>query len=321
MDWLYWLAVLTIAYFVVCIYLILTGDCDIILYLFTKYGKKPDVLRGKVVWITGASSGIGEYLSYELAKAGCRLCLSARRKEELERVKKQCLLSGKTTEENILVLPLDVLKLESHTAAFGDVCKKFGQVDILVNNAGRSQRAAWEKTDLLVDRDMLELNVIAVLSLTKTVLPSMLDRHDGHIVNMSSVAGKIGAPLSGSYTGAKHALQGWFDCLRVEVATRGVSVTSICPGPVFSNILSTAFTENHGEELGGAMKTGEKRMSTERCAELCAVAMANKLDEVWLSNNPVLFFLYLNQYFPNLAKIVSKRMGLNIIKKIREGQQ
>ncbi|KAJ8308827.1 hypothetical protein KUTeg_013701 [Tegillarca granosa] len=191
MDIIYTLAVIAILYFIVCLLLILLGDCDLLLQIAERFA----VLKGKVVWITGASSGIGEYLAYDLAKAGCRLVLSARRKEELERVKKQCLLHASTsniTEGDIMVLPLDCLKLDTHQEAFDKVLEHFKQVDILVNNAGRSQRAEWISTSLEVDREMLELNVMGVLSLTKKVLPHMVKRKEGHIVNMSSVAGKFG---------------------------------------------------------------------------------------------------------------------------------
>lgn len=323
MDIIYTLAVLTIIYYVVCLLLILIGDCDLLLQLAERFGKPTSVLKGKVVWITGGSSGIGEYLAYDLAKAGCRLILSARRKEELERVKKQCLLHASTsniTEEDIMVLPLDCLKMDTHQDAVDKVLEHFKHVDILVNNAGRSQRAEWTTTSLEVDREMLELNVMGVLSLTKKVLPHMVKRKEGHIVNMSSIAGKLGAPGSGSYCGAKHAIQGWFDCLRAEVFYENIQVTNICPGPVFSNILDTAFTDKTGQELKGKMNPTEKRMSTSRCTELCAIAIANKLHEVWIALNPVLLITYVNQYFPNLYKIISSRIGMSVRNKIREGK-
>ncbi|XP_048733857.2 dehydrogenase/reductase SDR family member 7-like [Ostrea edulis] len=299
--------------------LIVAGDCDLYLQFAAKFGKKTSALKGKVVWITGASSGIGEYLAYELAKAGCKLCLSARREQELIRVKKECLLNGKVNENDILVLPLDVIKMETHSSATQHVLEYFNKIDILVNNAGRSQRALFEETSLDVDRGVLELNVLGVLSLTKQVLPHMLQRKEGHIVVNSSIAGKVSDPVSSSYTGSKHAIQGWFSCLAVETFDRNIAVTILCPGPVFSNIRDTAFTGKPGEEFKGKMIPSEKRMSTSRCAELCALAIANRLDEAWISINPVLLFTYIYQYFPNLARVLSRRMGLKIISKIREG--
>ncbi|XP_021379907.1 dehydrogenase/reductase SDR family member 7-like isoform X2 [Mizuhopecten yessoensis] len=280
----------------------------------------PESLSGQVVWITGASSGIGEELAYELARAGCRLVLSARRTKELERVKKECMLRGRVKYDNILILTLDSIDFDSHKSAVDKVLTHFKHIDVLVNNAGRAQQAVWMRTSLKVDRDVLELDVLGVLSLTKLVLPHMADRKSGHIVNVSSILGKIGAPLSGSYAGAKHAIQGWFDSLRVEMIDKNVSVTNICPGPVFSNILAVAFTENEGEELKSQMNTNENRMKTDRCAYLMGVAIANKMWEVWITNNPVLLFTYANQYMPNVTKWLLCTMGLETIQKIKQGQ-
>lgn len=299
---------------------IITSDCDLTLQWAEKFGEKIESLRGQVVWVTGASSGIGEALAYKLASAGCRLVLSARRMEELERVQKQCLLCGPVTEDNILILTLDSTKFDTHITAVDKVLNHFGQIDVLVNNAGRSQRAAWANISLQVDREILETNVLGVLSLTKCVLPFMIKRKAGHIVVTSSVAGKLGAPFSGSYTGSKHALHGWFETLRMEGFEHNIDVTMLCPGPVFSRLLEQAYTGEPGKVYGGSMATGEKRMETERCAHLCAVAIANRLDEVWISLQPILLGLYLAQYAPSYYRKRMKHMGMKQILKFREGQ-
>ncbi|XP_062589349.1 dehydrogenase/reductase SDR family member 7-like [Saccostrea cucullata] len=320
LDYLFYFFLGVVAIYSVLFVLILIGDCDLYLQFAENFGKKPNVLKDKVVWITGASSGIGECLAYELAKAGCKLCLSARREKELVRVKKECLLHGKVKDEDILVLPLDVLKFETHSQATQHVLKHFSKIDVLVNNAGRSQRALFEETSIETDREVLELNVLGVLSLTKQVLPHMLERKEGHIVVMSSIAGKLSAPNSASYTGSKHAIQGWFSTLAVETFDQNIAVTLLCPGPVFSNLLDTAFTGKPGEELKEKMSSSDKRMSTARCAELCSIAIANRLSEAWIALNPVLLFTYGFQYFPNLSRVIAKRMGLKMLKNIREGR-
>lgn len=320
MDWLYMIYLFLLTWLIVAILLIAFGDCDILLQFAEKFGKGPGTLKGKVVWVTGASSGIGEHLVYVLAKAGCKLILSARREGELERVKKRCIDQWKLSSDDILVLPLDMVEFDTHKAAVDKAIKTFKKVDILVNNAGRSQRAEWIKTSLDVDREVMNVNVFGVLSLTKLVLPHMVKERQGHIVNMSSVAGKIGAPFSGSYSGAKHAIQGWFDSLRLEAAEHNIAVTNLCPGPVFSNLLDIAFTEEVGKKTELKMETTDKRMETTRCAELSAIAIANKLDEAWIALNPVLFFTYMYQYCPVVARIVGRMMGKKILKKIREGR-
>ncbi|KAK0059856.1 dehydrogenase/reductase SDR family member 7, partial [Biomphalaria pfeifferi] len=186
-----------------CVY-----DADINVFVRSLWGKPIESLSGKVVWITGASSGIGEHIAYQLASVGCKLVLSARRKEELERVKQTCLMTNRGTisDDDILVLPLDIVKFESHKSAVKHVLDHFKKIDILINNAGRFQQAWWTDIDLDVDRHIFELNVLGPVSLTQAVLPHMIERKAGQIAVMSSLAGKAAAPGSRSYCGSKHAL-------------------------------------------------------------------------------------------------------------------
>jgi dehydrogenase/reductase SDR family protein 7 len=161
------------------------------------------------VWVTGASSGIGRELAKVLAKNGVRVALSARNVRELEAAKAECLsLSrGKLASDDILVLPLDLLKLDAHQDAFNRVVSHFKQLDILVNNAGRSQRAEWNKIDINVDREVFELDVFSVVHLSRLAVTYFEERNvQGQVAVTSSTAGIIGAPISASYTGAKHAL-------------------------------------------------------------------------------------------------------------------
>ncbi|XP_005101481.1 dehydrogenase/reductase SDR family member 7 [Aplysia californica] len=307
-----------VALFVVIV-AILLSDADLRLMYAAKFGKQPESLAGKVVWITGASSGIGEHIAYCLAKAGARLVLSARRKDELERVKAACVSLGQVTESDVLVLPLDVVKYETHKEAVQKVLDHFQQIDVLMNNAGRSQRAAWLDVELDVDRDMFETNVLGQVSLTREVLPHMISRKAGLIAVMSSIAGKVGVPMSRSYTGTKHALNGYFGCLATEMSEHNIDVTIICPGPVFSNVTVHAATGKIGETVGRAMDKSEKKMSTERCAQLTCAALANRLYEVWISQNPVLFLAYVGQYMPDLGKWLILKFGVKQIMKMREG--
>lgn len=166
-------------------------------------------LKGKVVWITGASSGIGRELAKVLAKNGVKLVLSARNTRELEATKNECLslAQGSLRTEDILVLPLDMLKFAFHQDSFNRVISHFRALDILVNNAGRSQRAEWNKIDVNVDRELFELDVFSVVHLSRLAV-TYFEQNSiaGQLAVTSSTAGLIGAPHSGSYTGAKHAL-------------------------------------------------------------------------------------------------------------------
>nr|XP_058953855.1 dehydrogenase/reductase SDR family member 7-like isoform X2 [Pocillopora verrucosa] len=269
-------------------------DGDFTLMIYEKISRDPGVaLRGKVVWITGASSGIGEYLAYELAKYGCKLVLSARRKAELERVKEKCaaiangLDSSFKKDQDILVLPLDLTEFDSHEKLTQEVLKHFGKVDILVNNGARSQRSLVKKTPLEVDKALLDSNL-------------------------------IGWPYGATYCASKHALQGYFDSARIELTEHNIRVQTVLPGPVKSNIGRHAFTEDVKVEFKNTpnYQEYEGKMPTERCAKLMVVGMANNLDELWISNNPMLLMTYANQYFPTVFKWFSNEFLMERITKL-----
>ncbi|KAJ0062728.1 hypothetical protein NL108_004351, partial [Boleophthalmus pectinirostris] len=201
-------------------------------------------LKGLVVWVTGASSGIGEELAYQLARCGAHLILSSRRENELQRVKRHCLQYSNLQDEDILVLPLDLLERQSHEAKTETAIKYFGHIDVLINNGGRSQRSLFLETDLEVYHALMELNFLGTVSLTKQVLPHMTKRGSGSIVTVSSVVGLAGAPLATGYSASKHALQGFFNSLRTELFDYpNILISTVCPGPVQSKIVDNAFTE------------------------------------------------------------------------------
>ncbi|MHA7815672.1 MAG: SDR family oxidoreductase [Pseudohaliea sp.] len=202
--------------------------------------------NGAVVWITGASSGIGEELACQAAARGAKLVLSARQQPELERVRDACLAAG---SPEVLVLPLDVLDYDAMPAKTRTVVDHFGRIDLLVNNAGISQRSFCVDTDFSVYRQMMEINVLGQIALTQAVLPVMLEQGSGHIAVTSSVAGKVGAPMRTGYCAAKHAVMGFFDALRTEVAADGIAVTTITPGFIRTNVARNALTAD-GTPLG-----------------------------------------------------------------------
>jgi len=227
-------------------------------------------------------------------------------------------VSSGCPDENILVLPLDVCDSTALEPAFQKVLQTFGCINVLLLNAGRSQRARWEHTDIQVDKDMFELNVFSVINLSRIVLKNMLEKKSGHIAVMSSVAGKLGAPLSGSYSGSKHAIQGYFESLRNEKVGSGVNITMLCPGPVVSGALQVAATEEPNTPYGQSMTDADKRMTAERCATLSLVAIANSLPESWICFKPVLPFMYAFQYMPSVAKWLSQKfMSSKSMEKMR----
>jgi short-subunit dehydrogenase len=194
------------------------------------------MFSGQVVWITGASSGIGEALTLAFAKSGAKLVLSARRKDELERVAAKC------GSAEVFVLPMDLAKSDHFDALTAQVLERFGRIDVVVHNGGISQRALVKDTQMEVHRRVMEVNYFGTVALTRAVLPSMLAAKRGQFVVVSSVAGKLGTPLRAAYCASKHALHGFFDCLRAEVTPEGLTVTMICPGYIATEVSKNALT-------------------------------------------------------------------------------
>lgn len=299
-----------------------TLDSDIQLAFYEKFGKSIARLRGKVVFITGASSGIGENVAVILARHGVKLILTARRIQELERVKRRCLITsnGLLSENDVLVIQMDMTDISSHKQHFNKAIKHFGSVDILFNNAGRSQRAMWEDIDLTIDKQMFELNVFSVLNLTRIAIKHFKTRGRGHIVVTSSVAGIVGFPFSATYVGTKHALHGYFNGLRTEKLLQNIKITILCPGPTFTNFLAECFTDKPDEKYGLSTKPTDKRMTGARCGELCAISIANELNESWMGCPPLISFLFIAVYFPNLFNWALRIIGANRIFQFRDSE-
>ena len=299
-------------------------DCDVGLAFYEKFGKSISHLKGKVVFITGASSGIGKHTALALAKHGVKLVLAARREDYLHQVKAECVTvsGGQLTTNDVLVLPMDLVEIDSHQKKFDLALAHFGQIDILLNNAGRSQRAFWESIDLSVDKQLFELNVFSILNLTRIALKYFATRGHGHVGVVSSLAGVMPVPFSGSYTGSKYAIHGYFDSLRIEKLHTNLklAVTLLCPGPTFTEFLQEAFTNTPGEKYGVSTSSADSRMSGERCGYLCAVALANETDESWIAIFPTLLLTYALVYFPMLSKLAIRILGPMRIFKFRDSR-
>lgn len=189
---------------------------------------------GQVIWITGASSGIGSGLALALAQRGARLVLSGRNAAALAAVAAHC--------PGAVVEAFEATDLDALPAIVDRVQVATGGIDWLVNNAGISQRSLALDTDFGVYRTLMEVDFFAPLRLTQLVLPGMVARRRGRIINNASVAGKVGSPLRTGYCAAKHALVGWSDALRAEIAQYGVAVHVLVPGFVATAIGANALT-------------------------------------------------------------------------------
>ncbi|KAG2457735.1 DHRS7 reductase, partial [Polypterus senegalus] len=226
---------------------------------------------------------------------------------------------GGIPAKDILVLPLDLMDRDSHEEKVKCAIQHFGNIHILINNAGRSQRSLCVDTSLDVYKAIMELNFLGTISLTKHILPHFLEMKKGLIVTINSVSGMAGVPLSSGYSASKHALQGFFNSLRTELAdTPNIIISNVLPGPVQSDIVKNAFTEELGKRVP-VMTDQSHKMSTQRCIHLILVAMANNLEEVWIADQPFLAVQYLWQYAPTWAWWITSKLGKRRVENFKRG--
>ena len=258
-------------------------------------------LKDKVIWITGASSGIGEALALRLAGEQARLVLSARRKDQLERVAR---LTG-LAPLDLMVLPFDLADTSNASGLAAQVINKFGRIDILVNNGGMSQRSEVINTSGQIERLLMEVNFFAQVNLAKAVLPYMIRQKQGQIVVISSIAGKFGFFLRSSYSAAKHALFGYFDSLRLEVEKKGVNILLVSPGKIKTNVSINAVGPG-GETHNKMDPSHEKAMSAERCAEIICNSLLTKKTELLVGGKELLM-VRIKNYFPTLFNYLIRK--------------
>ncbi|MEY3052241.1 MAG: hypothetical protein RLY31_2026 [Bacteroidota bacterium] len=253
-------------------------------------------MKGKTVWITGASSGIGEALAYAFASQGARLILSARRVDVLAAVATRC-------GADPLVVPLDLSEPAAIPALVADVIQRVGHVDILVNNGGISQRSLIRETSFEVDRKLVEVNLLGTIALSKAILPHFLERKAGHYVVITSLMGKFGAPMRSSYAAAKHGLHGFFETLRAECWRENVRVTLVCPGYVRTDISRHALTGD-GSQQGTMDEATDRGIAPDSLAAEIVRAVRRNRREVYIGGKELLG-VYLQRFFPALlARIV-----------------
>eukprot|EP00160_Parvularia_atlantis_P001426 Unigene11139_Nuclearia_a/m.34096 Unigene11139_Nuclearia_a/g.34096 ORF Unigene11139_Nuclearia_a/g.34096 Unigene11139_Nuclearia_a/m.34096 type:complete len:295 (+) Unigene11139_Nuclearia_a:35-919(+) len=242
----------------------------------------------RAVWITGASSGIGEALAHHLYLRGARLVLSARREDVLRRVRRECIERGArqhgggVVRIDPAVLPLDLAETAALQSKAREAVRLLGRaVDVLVNNGGRGMRAPALDTTADVERALMDVNYFAPVELTRAVLPNMLRQRSGAIVVISSVQGRVPLPERTSYAASKHALHGYFGSLRTELRGTGVGVTLVLPGYVATNFSSAAATGD-GSRYGVTDRTTAQGYPPALVAQRIADGVARGQREVWI---------------------------------------
>ncbi|HJP04310.1 MAG: short-chain dehydrogenase [Chromatiales bacterium] len=225
-------------------------------------------LENQTIWITGASSGVGEGIAKVFHREGANIIISARREAELERVKADC----DSGAGGVKVVPFDITDARQREAAAGQVLADNTRLDGLVNNAGIGQRALVKDTHLDVDRRVMEVDYFAPIALTKLVLPRMMEQKSGQLIVTSSVAGKHGMPFHSAYCAAKHALHGYFDTLRIELLEYNIQVMLLVIAGIRSNVAEHALLGD-GSEYGQDDWGSDVGISAEECGERVVEAM------------------------------------------------
>lgn len=265
------------------------------------------MFKDQVVWITGASSGIGEAIALEMVNCGAKVVLSARRESELERVKAACVAAG-APADSILVLPLDVTDEASMPGKVKTVHAQWGRIDMLFNNAGISQRSLCVDTDMETYRKLFDVDVFGQIALTKAVLPLMIKQDSGHLAVTASVAGKIGVAKRTGYCAAKHAMMGFFDALRTEVARHSIRVTTVTPG-----FIRTAISENalkgDGSTFGEMDSNIAGGMDVTKCARVIMQGFEKGKYEIPVGEGKEMKALLLKRLFPNKLFKMAERLG------------
>lgn len=252
--------------------------------------------QDKVVWITGASSGIGEALVAEFALEGASIILSSRRVDELQRVqKKYC---SQVASE---IIPLDLEKTENYPDLVDKIIKKFGKIDIVIHNGGVSQRSLVRDTQFFVFEKIQKINYLGTVALTLATLPIFRKQKFGTYVVVTSIVGKIGTPLRSGYAASKHALHGFFESLRAEEYESNLHILMVLPGYIKTNVSIHALTGD-GSPQGTMDDAQAHGIDSFKCAKKIINAIYSKKDEIIIAGFKERLALFLNRFFPSLLR-------------------
>ena len=257
--------------------------------------------KNKVIWITGASSGIGAELALQLDRLGAKLILSARNKSALEELNQKL-----SNAEHHMVLPLDLADSKDFALLTKQVLERYSNIDYLFNSGGISQRAEAGETSLEIDRKIMEVNYFGNIALTKAVLPIFHQQKSGHIIVTSSIAGKFGFFLRSAYAASKHALHGFYESLMLEEEKNNIYVTLVCPGKINTPISVNALTAD-GSKHGKVDRNQADGMSVEACVQQMLKATQDQKREVLIGNKEIKA-VTLKRLFPSLFwKVIKKQ--------------
>jgi dehydrogenase/reductase SDR family member 7B len=254
--------------------------------------KKEKQFAGKVAWVTGASSGIGEALVHEFAGRGATVLASSNDLPGLERVRAEC--DDKSSVVNCI--PFDLADTSGIEKIVEQQINIHGRIDFLLNIGGISQRARIDETPLWIDRKIFEINYFGTIALTKAVLPFMVKQQSGHILATSSISGRFGFPLRSAYSASKQALHGFFETLYLENKKFNIKVSVIIPGRVKTSISFHAL-DSEGKEHGKLDDGQAKGILPQRAARIIIKGMLKNRREILVGKNE-LMMLHIRRYCP-----------------------
>ena len=259
--------------------------------------------NNKTIWITGASSGIGEASAYQFAKEKANLILTATREDKLKEVQQKCISLGAQCK----VLPYDLSDLENIDELTDKAISAFGNIDIAFLNAGISQRSKTLDTSFTVDEKIMAVNFFAPVKITKRLLPKMIENGGGTIAVTSSISGKFGFPLRSAYASSKFAVYGFFETVHAEYYNDNIRVVMVCPGRIKTNISYNALEADGTKHA--KMDSGQQGgMSAQKAAITIVRAINNRKPEV-LVGGKELVMVYIKRFFPALARKLVRKVS------------
>jgi dehydrogenase/reductase SDR family protein 7B len=253
---------------------------------------KNDLFAGKVAWVTGASSGIGEALVYKLSELGAKVIISSNDTAGLERVKKAC----GSRSGMIITASFDLSDTSGIEKLVEQQFNSIGKIDYLLNIGGISQRSRIDETPMWLDRKIFEINYFGTIALTKAVLPYMISKKSGHILATSSISGRFGFPLRSAYSASKQALHGFFETLYLENKANNIRTSVIIPGRVRTSISMHAL-DREGKEFGKMDGVLAKGLPTDKAAKKIIRGIINNKREILVGRSE-LIMLYIRRIWP-----------------------
>lgn len=261
-------------------------------------------INNKNIWITGASSGIGEACAYIFAREQANLILTSSNADKLTVVSSKCIkLGAKCT-----ILPYDLSNLEDLDKLTNQAISIYGTIDVMFHNAGISQRGKAIDTIFEVDSKIMDINYFAPVKITKQLLPSMIKNGGGTIAVTSSITGKFGFPLRSAYSASKFALYGFFETVHAEYYDNHIRVVMVCPGRVKTNISKNAL-EADGKQHNSMDEGQATGMSADKAAIKIVKAIKAQKPEVLIGGKEIIM-VYLKRLLPSVAR--------NLVRKVKE---